>query len=93
MTATFTLRLAPVDAMQECACWSRSLGELGTLCPQHVEVFRLSKSPCWGLACRQAAQPLWSYLLGMHLFPGESRAVEDCRSIALPQSECLCPSQ
>lgn len=54
VTATFTLLLAPVDAMRECACWSRSVGELGTLCPQHVEIFRLSKSLCWGLlACRQ----------------------------------------
>lgn len=54
VTASFTLLLAPVDAVQECACWSRSLGELGTLCPQHVEIVRLSKSLCWGLlACGQ----------------------------------------
>lgn len=46
---TATLPLAPGDAVQECGCWSRSLGELGTLHPRRVEASRLSKSLCWAL--------------------------------------------
>lgn len=46
---TATLPLAPGDAVQECGCWSRSLGELGTLHPHRVEASRLSKSLCWAL--------------------------------------------
>lgn len=46
-----------------------------------------------GPDCMQAAQPLCPCLLGIYLSPGESRAVEDCRGVALPQPQPLCPSQ